>query len=87
MSYNRSYWLTFWRSVDLFFACLIFRDYDITISSFTGLEMRKASPRWWARVLNWFLNRIQKGHCEIAIAADTERAQESLKILTGVVQP
>lgn len=85
--YNRSYVFIVLRAVDLFVACLIWRDYDVTISSFTGLEMRKPKPRWWAKALNWFLNKCEKNHCELAIAADIERANTSLAILKGEQQP
>lgn len=69
------------RSLDVFWACVIWRDYDITISSYTGLELRKPKPQLWARVLGWVLNHIQKDHCEGAIAADIERARDALTIL------
>lgn len=87
MTYNRGYFVTVLRSIDLFVACLIWKDYDITISSFTGLEMRKAYPRRWARALNWFLDKLETNHCELAIEADITRASKSLQILTGAVQP
>ena len=53
----------------------IWRLRHITISSMTGLELRRSNPIWWAKGLGWVLNKIQSGHCEKAIAADMARAQ------------
>jgi hypothetical protein len=85
--FSRNYLIVFSRALDVLLCTWIWRDYDITISSMTGLEMRKAAPKWWARALNWFLNKLQAGHCEKAIVADTVRAQAALAILTGKVNP
>lgn len=70
--------------IDMLIASLIWADADITISAYTGLALRKSQPPWWAIVLGrWFLNRIQKNHCELAIAGDTQRAKNALTILEG----
>lgn len=69
--------------VDIFVCALVWRDADITISSMTGLELRKPKPRRWARVLGWVLNHLQPGHCEGAIAHDIDRAETALQILKG----
>jgi hypothetical protein len=54
----------------------------VTISSFTGLALRRQTPPIWAIVLGrWFLNRIQTNHCELAIEHDIVRAQAALAIL------
>lgn len=67
---------------DMFIGAIIWRDSDVTISSFTGLELRKPKPRWWAILLGrYFLEKIQKGHCESAITHDIGRAQAALEIL------
>lgn len=68
--------------LDIFVGGLIFRDADITISSMTGMELRKPAPRRWARILGWILDHIQKGHCESAIIHDRERAQAVIDFLT-----
>ena len=70
-------------AIDVFACTLLFRDSDVTISAMTGLAMRKANPPWWARALNAFLNAIQRGHCEMAIQADIERAQAAIRLLQG----
>ena len=67
---------------DMFVCAVIWRDSGITISSMVGLAMRKGDPVWWARVLNWLLNAVEKGHCEMAIADDILRAQAAIAILT-----
>lgn len=67
--------------VDLFAAALIFRDADVTISSMTGLELKKAKPALWARVLGGVLNKIQPGHCTMAITDDIARAEAAVKLL------
>lgn len=79
--YSQGYAVVILRSIDLFVAGIIWRDYDITISAHCGLELRKPSPRLWARLLGAVLNKIQTNHCELAIAADKERAQGALSIL------
>lgn len=68
---------------DIFVCAIIWRDPDITISSMTGLELRRPTPRAWARILGWVLNHLEKGHCESAIAHDIGRAEGALKILSG----
>lgn len=67
--------------IDLFCCALLFRDPDVTISSETGLAMLRADPPRWARMLNWCLNKIQPGHCQMAILADIERAQRAIAYL------
>lgn len=86
-TFNRSYFSVFVRCIDLLFAGWIWRDYGITISSFTRLEMRKVSAKRWARVLNGFLNLFEKEHCEKARLADIERAETAIKILKGEQAP
>jgi hypothetical protein len=87
MAFNNSYGFVFLRAVDLFWASLVWRDYAVTISSMTGLELRKPAPKRWARILGWCLNHLQAGHCEAAIAADLTRAYLAIKILEGRMQP
>ena len=67
--------------VDVFWCGVIWGDSDVTISSMTGLELRKPAPKLWARVLGGVLNRLQAGHCEGAIAHDADRAKQALLIL------
>jgi hypothetical protein len=69
------------RTIDILLCGWIWREYGITISSKTGLALRRPSPPAWARVLGWVLNHIQANHCELAIAADTQRARTALVIL------
>jgi hypothetical protein len=67
--------------MDLFVCALVFRDPDVTISSEVGLAMQRAIPPWWATFTNSFLNLIRKGHCQLAIGEDIERAQVAIKYL------
>lgn len=76
-----SFLMVLLRGIDILFATWIWRDYDITISSLTGLELRKPKPRKWAVILGWILNHIQKNHCELAIISDTTRALTTLQML------
>lgn len=71
------------RAVDIFGAAVVFRDTDVTISSECGLALRRPAPPRWARWLGAFLNWVQPGHCEIAIAADIQRAKDALALLGG----
>ncbi len=71
-------------AIDDFVAALIpgWRVTGVSISSYTGLELRKPAPKPWAIVLGrWLLEKVQKGHCEGAILHDQERAMEALTIL------
>ncbi len=70
-------------AVDVMCAWAIWREADITISAHCGLELRKAAPARWARVLGYCLNHLQSGHCELAIAGDIRRAHDALAVLTG----
>lgn len=81
VTFSNVWAIVFLRALDLFWATLIWRQYDITISSWTGLACRQAYPPIWARDLEWALNHIQPNHCEKAIRADIERANSALKIL------
>jgi hypothetical protein len=80
-SYSNVYFLVILRGIDILACTWIWRDYDITISSMAGLELRKPTPARWARVLGGFLNWLQKNHCEMAIAADDLRCLQAHKIL------
>lgn len=81
MSYNNAYFFVILRGIDIVACTWVWRDYDITISSMTGLELRKPAPARWARLLGGFLNWLQKNHCELAIAADITRCGQALKVL------
>lgn len=82
-TYSNSYVMVLARTVDILLCGWIWRDYDVTISSMTGLELRKkAGAARWAKVLGGFLNWIQTNHCELAVAADIERANQALGILS-----
>lgn len=67
--------------LDIFVCALVFRDPDVTISAETGLAMQRAKPPLWAKMLNWFLNKIQTNHCALAINDDIRRAQTAIKYL------
>jgi len=81
IKYNQGYVVVVARCIDFLVAGVIWRDYGVTISSFTGLAMRRPAPPLWARMLGGFLNFLEPGHCELAIACDIERAQAALQIL------
>lgn len=80
---NNTYFLVLARSVDILACSWIWRDYDITISSMCGLELRKPAPARWAKILGGALNWLQTGHCESAIAADITRCKAALGVLGG----
>ena len=71
------------RGIDVLCATWLWRDFDITISSFCGLELRKpqSQQRLYLRWLGLTLNWVQKGHCEAAIAGDRYRALAALDLL------
>jgi len=81
MSIDNGYVFKVLIAVDIFVCSIVWRDADITISSMTGLELRKPNPKKWAVVLGWVLNHIQKNHCEMAIESDIDRAYSALLIL------
>lgn len=76
-----NYLMVLLRGIDILAATWIWRDYDLTISSLTGLELRKVSPRKWAVILGWVLNHIQKNHCELAIHSDLVRALTTIQMI------
>lgn len=77
-----AYWFKFLIAIDMCAAALIFRDADVTISSLTGLALRKETPPIWAIVLGrWFLNRLQTDHCELAIVHDVLRLRAAERVL------
>ena len=61
---------------------VLWRDSGLTISSRCGLALRNplAHNAGW-RMLGRFLNRLQAGHCEMAIQGDIDRANTALKLL------
>jgi len=79
--YNQGYAVVIARCIDILVAGVFWRDYGVTISSMTGLALRAPRPPLWAKLLGAFLNAIEKGHCELAIACDIERALQALEIL------
>ena len=81
VQFNKTYAVLIARTLDILLAGWIWRDYDITISSETGLAMRTPSPPRWARWLNAFLTWIETNHCELAIQADTYRAESMLALI------
>ena len=78
---NNTYTMVLARAVDIFACTLIWRDYDVTISSMCGLQLRTKTPALWARVLGGILNHLQANHCELAILADLQRAKATLTML------
>ena len=72
-------------ALDVFVCALVFRDSAVTISSKTGLELRRAYPHRWARVLGSVLNFVERDHCELAIECDTARARAALVLLGGAL--
>ena len=66
------------------FCTWVYRDYDLTLSSMCGLELKKKNPRRWARVLGWCLDWLQPDHVNLAIRNDIQRAEEALAILRQV---
>lgn len=77
-TYSNGYVIVLARTLDILLCGWIWRTYDITISSMTGLELRNNVPKKWAVILGWVLNHIQANHCELAIQADIERAMFAL---------
>lgn len=86
-AYSNGFALVIARTVDILIAGWIWRDYGVTISSMTGLELRKPQPERWARWLGGALNWLSPGHCESAITADIVRAREALALLHADVVP
>jgi hypothetical protein len=52
----------------------------VTISSRAGLAARNGNPLG-AKIINFIM--FNKNHCEQAITADIQRAQEAIQLLTG----
>lgn len=67
--------------IDIFLCALITRNPDMTISARCGLYCRRHPPLFWF-LLGKCLEALQKGHLEMAIAADKARAEDALKLLS-----
>lgn len=66
-------------SIDILTFSLFERQYDVTISSWCGLQIRDgASGNKFGRALGWVLNHLQANHCEQAITADAKRATDAI---------
>ena len=70
-------------ALDMLGAVVLFRDADVTISAMTGLQLRRARPAWWARILGGFLNGLSHGHCERAMVDDIARAERAINRLSA----
>jgi hypothetical protein len=87
VAYSNAYIVVVARAIDILLGTFWKRDYGITISSYTRLEMLKPSPARWARALNTFLDFLEKDHCELARICDIERADKAKAILQGQLAP
>jgi hypothetical protein len=67
--------------IDLFFGAAIWCEPGVTVSSEVGKAMERTQPPRWAKLLNGFLDMIQKGHCAKAILDDIIRAENSIAYL------
>lgn len=67
--------------IDLFLGAAIWCEPGVTISSEVGKAMERANPPRWAKLLNGFLDKIKKGHCQKAILDDILRAQLAITYL------
>ena len=70
-STEKLYAYKFLIALDRFGGAIFLREPNITISTGCGLELRRASPAWWARLIGKnFLERFWSGHCDKAIRYD-----------------
>jgi hypothetical protein len=81
MSFTQTYPGKILVAVDMFVCSVIWRDSGITISSMTGLALRRPSPPRWAKVLGFILNHIQENHTGLSIEGDIARAKAALVTL------
>ena len=72
--------------LDIFFCALITRNPDMTLSARCALYCKHDPPLFWY-LLGKTLEALQRGHLEMAIAADIARAQQAIAILQGSVKP
>lgn len=67
--------------VDMLLCALLTQNPDMTLSARCGLYCRRDPPFFWY-ALGRALEALQRGHLEMAVAADRARAEEALKRLT-----
>lgn len=67
--------------IDLFFGAAIWCKPGVTISSEVGLAIQRTNPPMWAKILNKFLDSIQKDHTSKAVADDIIRAENAISYL------
>lgn len=103
MAWDRTYSHNMLLALDMWGAAVFWNRPDITISSMCGLVMLADQHaewrpnveglklyRWQIAVLRFLgpiLNRIQANHCQLAIYADIQRAQQLMSTLTLSIQP
>lgn len=68
--------------LDVFACAVLTRNPDMTLSARCGLYCRHDPPASWY-VLGKLLEVLQRGHLEMSIKADLERAQAAVKMLAG----
>lgn len=67
--------------IDIFACALLTRNPDMTLSARCGLYCRHDPPLFWL-ILGKLLEALQRGHLEMAIKADLDRAQTAVKLLS-----
>lgn len=67
--------------IDIFACALLTRNPDMTLSARCGLYCRHDPPAFWY-LLGKTLEALQKGHLEMSIKADLDRAQAAVKMLS-----
>jgi hypothetical protein len=67
---------------DIFLCAVVTGNADMTISARCGLYLRHPPPPLIWGLLGRGLNKLQKGHCELAILNDMARAKRAIQIFT-----
>lgn len=84
MAWSNTYSHTLVIAVDIFTASTFWNTEDVTVSSLSGLALRKGEINTFLAHLGNLLNKIQNDHCELAIAADLSRCAQASALLNSV---
>lgn len=81
MSWSNSYTHTLAIAVDMLTASVFWNTTDVTVSSLCGKALEKGQSKTMLGLLGRALNRLQAGHCQMAIKADLDRINKAKAIL------
>lgn len=87
MAWQNTYSFTLAVATDVLTASIFWNRKDVTVSSLAGMAIRAGKTKSLLGRIGKILNWIQTGHCESAIAYDTQVAQQTIAFLSSNQAP